>query len=97
MSKILSFERFSSQQKDLWAKYQQLLQQYPEDKRLKKAKRTLKLVRGAYGREKIYAVKYLRLIEQHLPFFSGGRRSVFVGYMELLQKVILEKKVSRTP
>jgi hypothetical protein len=90
---ILSPERFKSLYTDLWNRYVLLLDKFPDDKKWKKMRRLLKLMKSSYGRDKVYAVKYLHNLERIQPGLTEERRAFIVRAIELMKKVILQKKV----
>ena len=94
MTEIISFERFKSQYKLIKTKVQELKLKFPEDLRLKKISRTLYRMKSAYSRDKSYAIKYLNTLEKYRLFFSEERGALIVKAIELMEKVILHKKIN---
>lgn len=94
MPEIISEVRFKSLSDQLWEKYLELLEKFPEDVKFKKLGRIIKLSKQAYRRDSVYAVKYLNHFETVLISYSEERRALIVRYIELMQKVILHKKIN---
>ena len=93
MPTIITPERFNSLYQDIWERYLVLREKFPDDKNLKKFRRLFRLMKGAYDRDKVYAVKYLNTLERIQISFTEERRALIVRAVELMQKVILQKKV----
>lgn len=93
MPVIISEERFKSLYDQLWEKYLELAEKFPEDQKFKKLGRMIKLSKQAYRRDSVYAVKYLNHFEQVLVSYNEERRALIVRFIELMQKVILHKKI----
>ena len=99
MTEIISFERFKSQYKNILEKYKILLAKDKEkgevDINFKKIGRIIKNIRSIYGRDKVYAVRYLNYLEKYQCMFSEEKRALIVKAVELCQKVILHKKLRK--
>lgn len=94
MPEIISEVRFKSLYDQLWEKYLELVEKFPEDKNFKKLGRIIKLSKQAYRRDSVYAVKYLNNFEHVQLSYQEERRALIVRYIELMQKVILHKKLN---
>ena len=94
MPQILSDEQFKSRYTLIWEKYQALKEKFPEDKHWKKLGRVLRQAKASYGKDKVYAVKYLNYFEMVQVSYSEERRALVVRAIELMQKVILHKKLN---
>lgn len=92
---IISEERFLSQSRRFLEQYLYLAEKFPEDLKFKKIKRILRSLKGLYRRDKVYAVKQLNYLEKSQLFFTEERRALVVQVIELLQKLILHKKVNK--
>lgn len=90
---ILSPERFKSLYTAIWQQYLALSEKFPDDKQWKKMRRLFKLIKSSYGRDKVYAVKYLNTLERIQVGLTEERRALIVRAIELMQKVILQKKI----
>lgn len=89
---ILPPERFKSLYSVVWNRYVFLAEKFPEDKQWKKMRRLFKLMKSSYGRDKVYAVKYLNTLQRIQVGLAEERRALIVKAIELMQKVILQKK-----
>lgn len=92
---IISEERFLSQIRRCAGQYAYLLEKFPEDESLKKLKRVMRPMKGLYRRDKVYAVKQLNYLEKYQITFSEEPRALVVQMIELLQKLILHKKLNK--
>ncbi|MDH3324862.1 MAG: hypothetical protein OEL89_04445 [Candidatus Peregrinibacteria bacterium] len=92
---IISKERYRSQSRKFLEQYLYLQKKYPEDNDFKKVGRILRALKMLYPKDKVYAVKQLNYVEKSLILFSDERRSLLVQVMELLQKLILHKKLNK--
>jgi len=52
-------------------------------------------MKGLYGRDKVYAVKQLNFLEDAQIAYTEERRALIVQMIELLQKLILHKKLQK--
>ena len=95
MVMIISEERYLSLVRKHTEQYLYLKEKFPNDKDWKKVKRVLSTLKGLYGRDKVYAVKQMNLLEDRQILFSEERRALIVQLVELLQKLILHKKLQR--
>lgn len=95
MVNIISEERYQSQSRKFLEQYKYLKQKFPEDIYFKKIGRIVRGLKGLYGRDKVYAVRQLNYAEKGLIAFSEERRALIVQVIELLQKLILHKKLNR--
>ncbi len=92
---IITEERFRSQYGDIKADYAALLQAEPDDKRWRRFGRLVQRLRRAYRVEKLYAVKYLNELQIQQRSFRGAKNALIVRAIELMQRVILHKKLNR--
>lgn len=95
MPTIITQEQYQKQTQILWEKCTELQKKYPEDLRLKKMGRNIKRISKAYGAHKNFASKYLNIFEKYRHFFREERGALIVKCIELLQKLILHKKLNR--
>jgi len=95
MPKIILPEQFDNQYQDLVERYKELKEKFPEDKQWKKLKHVLHQTKSAYTRDKLYVVKYLNYFEFKQVLFREEQRAWIVRVVELLQKVILQKKLNK--
>ena len=91
---IISEERFKSQYNQILERYILLKEKFPKDVKFKKLNRVIRQMKSAYSRDKIYSVKYLNHFEMVQVSFSEERRALIVKCVELMQKVILHKKLN---
>ena len=94
MPLIISEEQFRSRYRLIREKFLELKKIDLEDKYWKKIGRIITQMRGAYRRDKVYAVKYLNHLERYQPSFREEKRALIVKSIELMQKVILHKKLN---
>ena len=66
-----------------------------EKNRFKKVKRILERMKSAKERQKMYAIKCLNSLEKYQMLFQNEERAVIVQMVELMEKVILHKKLNR--
>ena len=95
MSVIITEERFLSQARKFVEQALYLKAKFPEDKNFKKVVRVSKSLKSLYGRDKVYAVRQLNYLEKAQIAFSEERRALIVQMVELLQKLILHKKLNK--
>lgn len=69
--------------------------QNPEKNRFKKVKRILERMKSAKARPKMYAIKCLNSLEKYQMLFQNEERAIIVQMVELMEKVILHKKLNR--
>jgi len=92
---IISEERFLSQTRRLNEQYEYLREKFPEDKKFKKIGRVLKTFTHLYSKDKVYSVKQLNFLEDIQITYAEERRALVVQMIELLQKLILHKKLEK--
>ena len=92
---IISEERYLSQSQKFLESFLYLKEKFPEDVKFKKIGRTIRLLKTLYLKDKVYAVKQLNHLEKTLILFSEERRALMVQVIELLQKLILHKKLNK--
>lgn len=97
MPEIISAEQFESKYQELLERYKDLRKKFPDDIRFKKLGHVLRQSRSAHTRDRLYVVKYLNFFESKQIFFREERRAWVVRIFELLQKVILHKKLNKLP
>lgn len=95
MSVIISEERYLSLTRKSVEQFEVLKAKFPEDKSFKKIGRIAKSLKSLYGRDKVYAVRQLNYLEKAQVAFSEERRALIVQMIELLQKLILHKKLNK--
>jgi len=93
MTSIISKERFLSQVKKAQHKHAQMLQSCPSDQSFRAIGPRIYDLRKLYDREKIYAVKQMQYFRQYQRLFTKEKRALMVTITELLQKLILHKKL----
>ena len=95
---ILPREEFKRQYREIIFRYNQLLEnkkENRENRRFTKMGKVLQRMKSAQAREKIYAIKYLNSLEKYQPIFRDEERALVVKAVELLEKVILHKKLNK--
>lgn len=100
---ILSPERFKSTYCSIKERYVLLLEKSEsstmkdelEKKRFKKVQKIVVRMKSAYARPKMYAIKNLNALEKYQVLFQDEERAVIVQMVELMEKVILHKKLNR--
>lgn len=92
---IISEERFLSQSRACVERYKELKEKFPDDRNFKKLDRVVRPLKTLYGKDKVYAVKHLNYLEACQITFSEERRALIVQVIELLQKLILHKKLQK--
>ena len=92
---ILSEERYLSQARKHTEQYDYLREKFPTDKNFKKVSRVIRSLKHLYAKDKVYAVKQLNYLEMVQVTFSEERRALIVQLIELLQKLILHKKLTK--
>jgi len=95
MTIIISEERYRSQNRKFLAQYLYLKEKFPEDKHFKRMGRIVRALKTLYQRDKVYAVKQLNYLEKGIVSFTEERRALLVQVIELLQKLILHKKLNK--
>ena len=95
MTLIISEERFISQTQRVRHFYKELLVKYPNDVDLKKLSRVYRQMKSLYFRDKIYVVKHLNFLEKIQVAFTEERHSLVVQTVEIMQKLILHKKLNK--
>ncbi len=95
MSVIITEERFLSQARKCLEQALYLKAKFPEDKNFKRIVRIAKSLKPLYGRDKVYNVRQLNYLEKAQVTFSEERRALIVQMIELLQKLILHKKINK--
>lgn len=95
MAHIISAQRYQSQIKQAEEKYKLLTKKEEEDKKWKKLRGRMKKLRSLYHKDKVYAVKQLNFFEQSQILFQNEKRALIVFIVELLQKLILHKKLNK--
>lgn len=95
MPTIISEERFLSQSRRCVEQFEVLREKFPEDDNFKKLKRVIRPLKTLYGKDKVYAVKHLNYLEKYQITFTEERRALVVQLIELLQKLILHKKLQK--
>lgn len=95
IANILPSEEFKRQYREIIAKYKELAPKNTENIRFKKMGQVLVRMKSAQAREKIYAIKYLNSLEKYQPIFRDEERALVVKSVELLEKVILHKKLNK--
>jgi hypothetical protein len=63
--------------------------------RFKKVQKILIRMKSAYARPKMYAIKNLNALEKYQIMFKDEERAVIVQMIELMEKVILHKKLNK--
>ena len=92
---IIAEERFLSLSLKCSEQYLYLREKFPEDLKFKKLKRVIVSLKVLYKKDKVYAVKYLNYLEKYQMHFTEERRALVVQLIELLQKLILHKKLQK--
>jgi uncharacterized membrane protein YbaN (DUF454 family) len=93
MVKILTEERFRSHVKQAMESFKKLKDKFPEDDNFRKISRVYRQMKSLYFRDKVYAVKHLNYLEKYQSSFTEERRALIVQTIEILQKLILHKKL----
>ncbi len=71
------------------------LEENPEKNRFQKVGRILIRMKDAHARPKMHSIKYLNSLEKYQMMFKDEERAVIVQMVELMEKVILHKKLNR--
>lgn len=95
MVNIISEERFLSQIRRALEKYVLLQEGDPEDKKFKKIGYKIRGLKKLYKKDKVYAVKQLNYFEKSQILFTEEKRALVVFLIEVLQKLILHKKLQK--
>jgi hypothetical protein len=102
MPNIISLQRFTSEYLRIKERYFFLLEKIsekeemnPDDKRFKKIGRIIRRMESSYERNKMFSIKNLNSLERYQMMFSNEQHAVIVQAIELLEKVILHKKLNR--
>ena len=91
---IITEERFLSLSRDCVEQFEMLKAKFPEDQNFKKIGRLAKTLKPLYYKDKVYAVRHLNYLEKAQVSFQEERRALIVQMIELLQKLILHKKLN---
>ncbi len=93
----LSNKNFKREQDEKKRNYKNLsdVSDQPEKNRFKKVGRIVERMKSAKARPKMYAIKCLNSLEKYQMLFSNEERAVIVQMVELMEKVILHKKLNR--
>ncbi len=94
MPVIITKERFRSLYEALLEHYKTLKATDKTDLKWRKIGNTIRRMKQVMARDKVYAVKYLNILEGAQPQFRNEKRALVVKCLELLQKVILHKKLN---
>ena len=95
MAMIITEERYTSLARKHKEQYAFLREKFPNDIAFKKAGRVVRVLHTLYPKDKVYAVKQLNYLERHQILFTEERRALIVQIIELLQKLILHKKLNK--
>lgn len=95
MAVIITPERYLSQVRKCREQALNLQAKFPEDKNFKRILRITKGLKALYGRDKVYAVRQLNYLEKAQVSFSEEQHALIVQMIEVLQKLILHKKLNR--
>jgi len=95
MPVIITEEQFKSRYLAIKERFEVLNAFDKQDARWKKVGRLIKIMKQVYHRDKVYAVKYMNLLEKYQPSFQEEKRALIVRSIDLMQKVILHKKLNR--
>ena len=92
---IISEERYLSLVRKHLEQYEYLREKFPNDVDWKKLKRITRTFKHLYSKDKVYAVKQLNFLEAVQISYSEERRALIVQMIEMLQKLILHKKLQK--
>lgn len=103
MVNIISDEQFKSRYLAIKERYTQILKiseknfqhEQSEKNRFKKVARIVERMKSAKARPKMYAIKCLNSLEKYQMMFQNEERAIIVQMVELMEKVILHKKLNR--
>jgi len=95
MPTIITEERFLSRARDLTERYKALKEKFPQDDNWRKLNRVIRTLKHLYPKDKVYAVKQLNYLERVQITFTEERHALIVQTIELLQKLILHKKLQK--
>lgn len=95
MSVILSEERFTSERKRLWMRYKILQEKTPTDERWNKMEKNFLRMERCYRSKKVLSIKTLRFFEKYQRVFQEEQRSVITHSIELMKKLLWQKKLNR--
>jgi hypothetical protein len=95
MTSIISEERFISQSQQVRHFYKILLDKEKDDENFRKLGRVYRQIKSLYFRDKVYAVRQLNFLEKMQTVFFEEKRALVVQTVEILQKLILHKKLNK--
>lgn len=95
MPVILSEHRFISERKRLWMRYKTLQDKNPTDERWNKMEKNFIRMERCYTSKKVLSIKTLRFFEKYQKVFQEEQRSVITQSIELMKKVLWQKKLNR--
>lgn len=102
MPNIISLQRFISEYTRIKDRYDFLLDRFNDEekismdyRRFKKVGRIMLRMKESYTRKKMFSIKNLNSLEKYQMMFSNEEHAVIVQAIELLEKVILHKKLNK--
>lgn len=95
MPEIISESRFSSEYERLLVRYEGLLENSYNDERLIRLGRIFEKMKKSYKANKNFVAKILGNFEKHQPLFKERERAFVVQCIELLKKVLWQKKINK--
>ncbi|MEI7511530.1 MAG: hypothetical protein WCJ84_05210 [Candidatus Peregrinibacteria bacterium] len=95
MANVISEEDYLRQYQILLERFQKFQADDPENERFLRMGKNFKRLQNAYSRHPFFVVRQMRAIEKYHLVFQGEQRSVMIEMVELLKKLLWEKKLSR--
>lgn len=95
MPTIISEIRFTSEYQRICDRYTMLSERTEHDDRWKKLGRSIEKMKKCYRANKLLVAKILGGIEKYQMLFKEEERALVVQCIELLKKVLWEKKLNK--
>lgn len=95
MPEIISETRFISEYERLCVKYRDLSENPNHDERWQKLGRVLEKMKKCYKTNRIFVAKVLGHFEKYQMLFKEEERAFVVQCVELLKKVLWQKKLNK--
>ncbi len=95
MPEIISEQRFLSEYSRLCDRYDRLSENPDHDERWEKLGKLLEKTKKCYGANRILVAKILRKFEKYQMLFKEEERAFVVQSVELIKKVLWQKKLNK--
>ena len=95
MANILSEEEYLRQYHVLWNRFFSFFQENLENERFQKMEKIFQKLQTAYSRHRFFTVRQMRSIEKYQLTFQGEQRILMKDMVELLKKLLWQKKLTR--